>query len=168
VADIVEQQVVLLGPEETERRRSAHGRRACCVPPSGLGVRPRPNARCGWARRSAGPAIGDVACRIDAANAALQDSLTRMLRSTLIPDCSAIAIRGRTPIPTTTKSASSRSPLCNAPLPIECGRGRAETEEDTVHFVHPANEVPDFRSESGFHWTRLRCHDVHLEPARTQ
>src|ERR1700730_6843271 len=40
-------------------------------------------------------------------------SLTMTPRSTANPACSASPVRGRTPMPTTTKSASSRSPLCN-------------------------------------------------------
>ena len=54
------------------------------------------------------------------------------------------------------------------PVPIECSGRRAKVEDDTVFLVHPTYQVADFGPQSGFHWTRLGCHDVHLEPARTQ
>ena len=54
------------------------------------------------------------------------------------------------------------------PVPIECGGRRAKVEDDAMLLVHPAYEVPDFGPKHCLHRTRLGCHDMHLEPARTQ
>ena len=54
------------------------------------------------------------------------------------------------------------------PVPIESSGCRAKVEDDTVLLVHPAYQVADFGSENDFHWTRLGCHDGHLEPPRAQ
>ena len=48
------------------------------------------------------------------------------------------------------------------PVPIECSGCRAKVEHDTVFLVHLTDQVVDFVPQSGFHWTRLRCHDVRL------
>ena len=110
--DIGNSEVVLLGPEEGDRVERLRGGRACCARPSGPGARRRRNARRGSLRRCADPA--SARCRRPRTHAGALVSRnwsTSTPRSMVRPACSASAVAGRTPIPTTTRSASIRSPL---------------------------------------------------------
>jgi hypothetical protein len=87
-----------------------------------------------------------------------------------MPASSASDVSGRTPTPTTTKSASSCSPLRKLTRPaFERSEGGTEVEDDAMLLVDLAHEVSDFLAEQAFHRARLGGDDdMHFEPARPQ
>jgi hypothetical protein len=139
VADIVEQQVVLLGPEERNcvealaRPEHVAGRRLALA----FGHDPMLDAD-GLAGQPVGP-TGDVACSIDARNAGLQiltdhDAAIDGYPG-LLSEC------GPRPHPDTDDDKVGFEPFpalqCD-PVPIECSGRRAKVEDDAVLLMHAA------------------------------
>ena len=124
VADVVDRDVVVLAPEERHARRTLAAARACCARPSGPGAGRPPSARrgsrsplCGSGQRAMSPAAKMPGALVS------RYSSTSTPRSIARPACSASASRGRTPMPTTTRSAVERATALQRDL-ARVDRGR--------------------------------------------
>ena len=77
--------------------------------------------------------------------------------------------RGRTPMPTTTRSASRRPPLLSvARAAVDRGHGVLEMEDDAMLFVQRAHEIAHLRPEHALHRPLFRRHHMNLDVARAQ
>ena len=77
--------------------------------------------------------------------------------------------RGRTPMPTTIRSASSDVPPVRATERPSIERHRvAEMKDDTMAFVDGADEIAKVCAQDLFHRARIRRNDVDLQSARSQ
>ena len=86
---------------------------------------------------------------------------------TAMPEWSASAVSGRTPMPTTTESAASRSPLRKL-TPLRSNEMGIEVEGDAVLLVDLTHEVSDLLAEHGLHRESFGPDDMHLQPPFAQ
>ena len=147
MADIVDRNVVVLAPEEGD------GAEFLAVPkhverrrlPLALGNHPMfdTNVLAAvwiWPARN-------VAGREDPGRAGLEMSFTTTPRSMVSPALSAISVRGRTPMPATTRSASSVATALELHLLAVNGARRIlKVEDNTVLLMERAHEVAHLRT----------------------
>ena len=90
-------------------------------------------------------------------------------RSMARPACSASPMIGRTPMPTTTRSARRVSPCLQADaLLVDGSGGGAEMERHAVLLVEFADELPDVRAQDLLHGNGFRRDHMHVDIARAQ
>src|SRR3984893_12902827 len=169
VPEIVELQIVLLGPEERHRAealaRPEHVAGSCLALP--FGDDPVLDAD-RLASQPVGPA-GDIAGGPDAGGARLEIRVDGDTAVNSNPGF--LGERGLRPHPDPDDDEVGielfATLQCDA-VWIERSCGGTEVERDAVLLVDLAYEVSDFRAKDCFHRPRLGCHDVHRKPARPQ
>src|SRR5215470_6263300 len=110
---------------------------------------------CGSGQRAMSPAAKTPGALVS------RYSLTEMPRSIVRPACSASPIAGRTPIPTTMKSASRVDPPLS--MAVEPGNRLAKVELHPVLFVQPLDEPSHFGAHHLFERHVLGRDDVNVD-----